>query len=310
MTFDSTFTNNSNNDTTSLRKKMVVGGAIALLLGVATYSSNGASNVGDKHLKMRVKNLLRSTQGTATETDVGFACSTIENQVDGVIANINQELAALENPLTLEQDTVVFQKEDVPLDDKGCRGDITITVAQGASVSGLSDTTIKFTEQECQLSWRGSLKGTWELSSSSSAYDVEATVTTKATNCEIDTSGSVTITVQQPTSSATASVKAGVYLIGGPSAVIEEVKLDEVVVGFDEAFVKITPSDGHSYAPAEAAAITKAINKNLVPQVNAFIAKRNPTTITPADVNTPENASKFIKEWFLKGHMDGTYIYK
>merc|ERR1719162_2782920 len=83
MTFDSTFTNN-NDTSTSLRKKMVVGGAIALLLGVATYSSNGASNVGDRRRdKDRMitrppiggfrgggKNLLRSTQGTATDTDV------------------------------------------------------------------------------------------------------------------------------------------------------------------------------------------------------------------------------------------------
>merc|ERR1712238_536017 len=58
------------------------GGAIALLLGVATYSSNGASNVGDRRREVRFprpppggfrgggKNLLRSTQGTATDTDV------------------------------------------------------------------------------------------------------------------------------------------------------------------------------------------------------------------------------------------------
>merc|ERR1712194_948778 len=226
------------------------------------------------------KNLLRSTQGTHTatftDTDVAFACGAITTQVGAAIGNINDELAALDDPLILEQDAV-FEKKDVPLNDKGCRGDVTITVSKGASVSGLSDTTLGFTEQDCNFnSFRGSLSGTWTLSGSSSAYLVDATVTTKATNCDIDNTGSATISVKQPTSSAKASV----------GATIQTVSVDEVMLGFDGADVVLTPpGEGKSYSSAEAAAITDAINTHVVPEVNKFIAARLPTTIKPSDVD-------------------------
>jgi len=278
----------------------VVGGAIALLLGVATYSSNGTSNGRWRHHSI---NLLRSTQGThtatLTDTDVAFACGAITTQVGAAIGNINDQLAALDDPLTLSKDAV-FEKKDVPLNDKGCRGDVTITVSKGASVSGLSDTTLGFTEQDCNFnSFRGSLSGTWTLSGSSSAYLVDATVTTKATNCDIDNSGSATISVNQPTSSAKASVGARVSLFP-LGATIQTVSVDEVMLGFDGADVVLTPpGEGKSYSSAEAAAITDAINTHVVPEVNKFIAARLPTTIKPSDVDTPEKAQKFIRNWFL-----------
>jgi len=289
MTFDSTFT--SNNDTTSLRKKIVVGGAIALLLGVATYSSNGASNVGDRRREVRFprpppggfrgggKNLLRSTQ--STETDL---CPLIESQVQGAIGNINDALAQSEDPLVLGQDTVVFQKADVLLDDKGCRGDITITVAKGASVSGLSDTKIGFDQKECSFD-SGTLKGQWILLASSPSIAVEATVTTKATNCDIDKSGSVTITVLQPILSSMASASVDV---GSKSVVIEEVKLDEVVVGFDQAGIDLVPGGSHNFTPAEGLAINKFIKDTALPKVNGLIADRLPKTINASDFASPE----------------------
>merc|ERR1711865_541349 len=165
-------------------------------------------------------------------------------------------------------------------------------------VSGLRDTTLAFSEQACSLNLFLALAGTWTLSSESPEYAVDATVSTKATNCDIDNSGSVTITVQKPTSSAKASVKASVSL-SPLGATIQEVTLDEVMVGFVGADVKLTPGEGKSYSKAEADAITDAINTHVVPKVNEFIAKRNPTPIKASDINTPEKASQFIKNWFL-----------
>jgi len=58
MTFDSTFTGNSNSDNNnSLRKKVVIGGAIAFLLGIASYSSNGATNGDTKSPQVRLATL-------------------------------------------------------------------------------------------------------------------------------------------------------------------------------------------------------------------------------------------------------------
>jgi len=286
MTFDSTFTSNSNdNSNNSLRKKVVVGGAMALLLGVATYSSNGTSNGWGK-------NLLRSTQGThiatLTDTDVALACSTIKTQVDAALGTINEELAALDKYLFLKQDAV-FQQKDVPLNDKGCRGDITITVAQGASVSGLRDTTLAVTEQDCAFNLlTQALTGKWILWGSSSLIWVDATVTTKATNCDIDNSVSVTITVPKPTVSASASVAARVSL-SPLEATIQTVSVDEVTVGFASASVRLSPPmTVTSYPFYEAHAITDAINKHVVPEVNKFIAERMPTTINASNVATPK----------------------
>ena len=270
MTFDSTFT--SNNDTTSLRKKIVVGGAIALLLGVATYSSNGRSPE-DRFVPASKKNLLRSTQGT--ETDL---CPHIESQVQGAIGNINDALAQSEDPLVLEQDAE-FTKKDVPLDDSGCKGDITITISKGASVSGLSDTKIGFDQKECSFD-SGTLKGTWILLTSSPSITVEATVTTKATNCDIDKSGSVTITVLQPILSSMASASVDV---GSKSVVIEEVKLDEVVVGFDQAGIDLVPGGSHNFTPAEGAAINKYFKDIVLPKVNGLIAAQLPKTIKASE---------------------------
>jgi len=207
------------------------------------------------------------------------------------------------------------------LNDKGCMGDVTVTVAQGASVSGLRDTTIAFTEQECSFpvpfhTTVRKFDGQWELSSSSPSIDVEATVTTKATNCEIDITDSVTITVQKLTTSAMVSVDATHVNLDEQSADITTVRLDEVTVGFEQAYVKITPNpdeEGKSYAPGEAALITQALNEQLVPEINGFIVIRMPTKITLADVATPEKAREFIQDWFLNGHVDAgrsTYIYK
>merc|ERR1712028_170302 len=103
--------------------------------------------------------------------------------------------------------------------------------------------------------------------------------------------------VQKPTSSAKASVKASVS-VSPLGATIQEVTLDEVMVGFVGADVKLTPGEGKSYSKAEADAITDAINKHVVPEVNKFIADRNPTSIALSDINTPEKAQKFILAWF------------
>mmetsp|Transcript_11200 Transcript_11200/g.12782 ORF Transcript_11200/g.12782 Transcript_11200/m.12782 type:complete len:196 (-) Transcript_11200:281-868(-) len=80
--FDMTFTNNTDKNNSSLHKKIVVGGALALLLGVATYSSNGAT----KSDSIFYKNLLRSNQDTCPYFDVSglpnldkFCTCAVEN---------------------------------------------------------------------------------------------------------------------------------------------------------------------------------------------------------------------------------------
>jgi len=284
MTFDSTFTNNNDNSNSSLRKKVVVGGAIALLLGVATYSSNGASNGIASS-----KNLLRSNQGTATETDL---CPLIESQMRAGIGNINDALAALENPLVLGQDAAFTQK-DVPLDDKGCKGDITITVSKGW---GLNGAKIGFDQQTCAFD-SGTLKGTWELLTSSPMIFVAARVSTKSTNCDIDKSASVFIKIKQPILSAIASVSVDVD-VGKKPIVIEEVKLDEVVVGFDQAEFDLEPGGSYVFTPAEGAALNKFIQDTRLPLVNKFIAARLPTTIKPSDVATPAAARRALEAWW------------
>jgi len=297
MTFDSTFTNNSDNNI-SLRKKVVVGGAITLLLGVASYSSNGASNGVSKFPP--VWNLLRSNHGP----EVSFGCAIVTNQVQSAIANLDKELAMLDDPLVLEKDAV-FTKEDVQLDKTGCKGDITITVSKGASVSGLASTDIELNEKACSFQTsRTVLTGQWELSATSPEFEVDATVTTKATNCDIDKSGSVTIKVLSPTVSVTAGLTVDSKLIfshGGvnpnPSVVIDKMSLDAVTFGFGQAEIDLVPGGGHTYAPSEGEAITAFINDNVLPKVNEFFAVRLPKAITRDDVSSPEAIHALLEDF-------------
>lgn len=289
--FDSTFTNHSDNNNNSLRKKIVVGGAIALLLGIASYSSNGSS------ARMGVrKNLLRSNQGT--DTDLGFGCSAVTNAAQSAIAELHEQITLLDDPLVLDQD-YVWSKKDTVLDKTGCKGDITITVAKGASVEGLSQGTLELNQQSCSFSlFQTKITGVWELSASNPGFELDATVTTQATNCDIDKSASITITVVGPTASATAGLTVNANLIT-PSAIFEKVSLKDVEVGFGSAVIDVVPGGQHHYGADEAAVITEMINDNVVPAVNGFFSDRLPTTVTGDDLSTPEKAQAWLEK-FIK----------
>eukprot|EP00751_Fragilariopsis_kerguelensis_P013011 CAMPEP_0170776846 /NCGR_PEP_ID=MMETSP0733-20121128/11417_1 /TAXON_ID=186038 /ORGANISM="Fragilariopsis kerguelensis, Strain L26-C5" /LENGTH=296 /DNA_ID=CAMNT_0011119913 /DNA_START=111 /DNA_END=1001 /DNA_ORIENTATION=- len=291
--FDSTFTsdNNNNNNNNSLRKKIVVGGTLALLLGVATYSSNGSTRV------VRL-NLLRSNQGTVSEAEVGFGCNLIKSTVETAIGQLDAQLAELPDPLDLDQD-YVWTRKDTVLDKKGCKGDITITVSKGASLFGLSQTNLEFNEESCRFRAfpRQSITGVWELSASSPSLEFDATVSAKATNCDIDKSGSAVIKVEGPRSSATAGLSVGVNLFT-QTATITAVSLNDVEVGFGSAEIKLTPGGDFKYTPDEAGAITDMLNEKLLPDINTYLAERMPTSISPKDVSSPENIRAFLEKWF------------
>mmetsp|Transcript_13114 Transcript_13114/g.14570 ORF Transcript_13114/g.14570 Transcript_13114/m.14570 type:complete len:295 (+) Transcript_13114:108-992(+) len=289
--FDATFTNDNNsNNNNSLRKKIVVGGALALLLGVATYSSNGSTRV------IRL-NLLRSNQGTVSEAEVGFGCNLIKSTVETAIGQLDAQLAELPDPLDLDQD-YVWTRKDTVLDKEGCKGDITITVSKGASVSGLSQTNLEFNEESCSFNpFRTSITGVWELSKSSPSFELDATVTAKATNCDIDKSGSAVIKVEGPRSSATAGLSVGVNLFT-QTATITAVSLNDVEVGFGSAEIKLTPGGDFKYTPDEAGAITEMLNEKVLPDINTYLAERMPTSISPEDVSSPENIRAFLEKWF------------
>jgi len=296
MTFDSTFTrDDNNNNNNSLRKKIVVGGAIALLLGVATYSSNGAT-------KDPRYNLLRSNQGTVSDADVGIGCALIKTEVEDLIGNIDEQLALMPDPLVLEQD-YVFTRKNVPLNDKGgklgCMGDITITVSKGASVSGLSQTNVEFNEESCKFRAfpRQTITGVWELSKSSPAFELDATVAAKATNCDIEKGGSVVIKVMDPSSSATAGFSASFNLFT-QTATITAASLNDVEVGFGSVEIDLNPGGSSDYGPDEAAAITEMINDSVLPDINTGLAKRMPTVIAVSDLSTPEKAKAWLEKWW------------
>merc|ERR1712238_500816 len=99
-------------------------------------------------------------------------------------------------------------------------------------------------------------KGQWILLASSPSIAVEATVSTKAS----------------------ASVD-----VGSKSVVIEEVKLDEVVVGFDQAGIDLVPGGSYNFTPAEGAAINKYFKDIVLPKVNGLIAAQLPKTIKASE---------------------------
>merc|ERR1712194_915706 len=160
-------------------------------------------------------------------------------------------------------------------DKKGCKGDITITVASGASVFGLSQTNLEFNEESCRFRAfpRQSITGVWELSASSPSLEFDATV------------------------SATAGLSAGVNLFT-QTATITAVSLNDVEVGFGSAEIKLTPGGDFKYTPDEAGAITDMLNEKLLPDINTYLAERMPTSISPKDVSSPENIRAFLEKWF------------
>ena len=87
------------------------------------------------------------------------------------------------------------------------------------------------------------------IKKSSPSIAVEATVSTKATNCDIDKSGSVIIMVLQPILSSMASLKAEVN-VRSQSVNIEKVSLDEVVVGFNQAQIDLVSGGSHNFTQA------------------------------------------------------------
>jgi len=278
-----------------------VGGALALLLGVATYSSNGSTRI------IRL-NLLRSNQGTVSDTDVGIGCALIKTEVEDLIGYVDKQLEMLPDPLVLEQD-YVFTRKNVPLNDKGgklgCMGDITITVSKGASVSGLSQTNLEFNEESCRFSpglFNQRISGVWELQASSPSFEFDATVTAKATNCDINKGGSAVIKVEGPSSSATAGLSAGINLLTR-AATITAVSVNDVEVEFGSAEIDLTPGGSHNYSPAEAAAITEMLNEEVLPAINEGLAKRMPISLSPDDFSTPEKARAFLEKQEIRHIM-------
>eukprot|EP00751_Fragilariopsis_kerguelensis_P011267 CAMPEP_0170763762 /NCGR_PEP_ID=MMETSP0733-20121128/3588_1 /TAXON_ID=186038 /ORGANISM="Fragilariopsis kerguelensis, Strain L26-C5" /LENGTH=305 /DNA_ID=CAMNT_0011104255 /DNA_START=84 /DNA_END=1001 /DNA_ORIENTATION=- len=302
--FDSTFTNDNSNNNNSLRKKIVVGGALALLLGVATYSSRG----GATKPRPGYFSLLRSNQGTVSEAEVLIGCALIKTTVEDAIGQLDEQLAELPDPLVLDKD-YVWTKKNVPLNDNGggklgCRGDITITVASGASVSGLSQTNLEFNEESCRFRAfpRTTISGVWELSASSPSFELDAMVTAKATNCDINKGGSAVIKVEGPSSSATAGLSAGINLLTR-AATITAVSVNDVEVEFGSAEIDLTPGGSHNYSPAEAAAITEMLNEEVLPAINEGLAKRMPISLSPDDFSTPEKARAFLEKQEIRHIM-------
>merc|ERR1719162_757172 len=94
MTFDTTFTRNSDNNdnTTSLWKKIIVGGAIALLLGVASYSSNGDTMSRGGGFRQTEKNLLQNTELLVNSVDtIGMTEHFTEKHVSATYPAINDQ---------------------------------------------------------------------------------------------------------------------------------------------------------------------------------------------------------------------------
>jgi len=261
-TFDSKYTNSDKNDN-SLRKKVVVAGAIALLFGVASYSGRSPTTSSGS--------LLRSNQGT----EIGI-CSTVKSQVKDAIKGLD---LANKDPFTLDQDES-FTKTNVQLDGKGCTGDVTVTLEKGATASGFGNTNIDFDEIRC--SGFLSVDGQWEVESSNpnASVEIEATVKVVSSAClGGDTTTKATIKVKSPTISAKVSAKAGVNVFP-PGGKVTALTVDNFKIAFAKAETTLVPGGEHDFTSAQADEITKGINDSVLPTLNAIIESMLPKTIT------------------------------
>jgi len=261
--FDSNFvsTSSDNNNDSSLRKKIIVAGAIALLFGVVSYSGGTTTTTSSS-------SLLRSNQGTEN-----LICKKIISVAQTTITELEAELKKADQPFVLDEDKS-FTRKNVKLDTKGCVGDITMTLDQGAEASGFGATSLELDEMSCSAGL-SSFTGKWEVKASdaSSTFAVAATVSAKSTNCDIDSTESIKISLTDPTFAAVVSLRASF------TGTIKSLSVEKVVGTFEQAETYFGPGTGKDYPSTEADVITDMVNTEVLPKLNTFIATKLPFEI-------------------------------